>query len=284
MPEDAAAPPGDEPAAARQSDAEIESQLRATYGRELEACEGFHRFGEDALYAWQGRAIDPDSVDPIVLAEGARATKTYDGVVRLVASGFGPQASMLNRSMFEGMAVAHWAHAHPDRAVELFKKHGRQSELLWGDAFEKAEPAAARNVDAGTEGERQELRALFGKYGTKLWTAHGGLYDLLPEIEAQWPEGAPRNTLWWFFRIVHRDNNQVLHSTALGLSAGVTRTSDDMRLDAGPSDRHLDRAMLGGWWCYEQMLTLLWDHFDIADREALDEVCKRTASALESAS
>lgn len=268
-------------AARRESAAEIAAQIRATYGAELEACERFHGFGEDALYAWAGRPIDPESVDPIVLAEGARATKTYGGVLRLVASGFGPQASMLNRSLFEGMAIAHWAHAHPDRAIELFMKHARHSELLWGDAFEKAEPADARTIDAGTEEEREEFRGLFGKYGTKLWTAHGSLHDLLPEVEDQWPEGGPRGTLWWFFRIAHRDNNQVLHSTALGLSGGVTRTSDDVRLDAGPSDRHLDRAMLGGWWCYEQMLTLLWDHFEIPHREELNEVSKNAGSALE---
>jgi uncharacterized protein DUF5677 len=272
---------GEQRDASRASGAEIEAQVRAAYGARLQACERFHAFGEDALYAWAGRAIDPDSVDPIVLAEGARATKTYGGVLRLVASGFGPQASMLNRSLFEGMAIAHWAHSHPDRAIELFKKHGRHSELLWGNAFEKAEPADAREIDAGAEEERKKLGGLFGKYGTNLWTAHRSLYDLLPEIEEQWPEGAPRDMLWWFFRIAHRDNNQVLHSTALGLSGGVTRTSEDMRWDAGPSDRHLDRAMLGGWWCYEQMLTLLWDHFQIPNREALDAVAKSAGSAFE---
>jgi hypothetical protein len=66
--------------------------------------------------------MDPQSVDPIIIAEGARATKIYAGALRLVAGGFGPQASMLNRSLFEGMAIAHWAHAHPDRAIELCKK------------------------------------------------------------------------------------------------------------------------------------------------------------------
>jgi hypothetical protein len=204
---------------------EIEAQLRTAYGPKLEVCERLHAFGEDALYTWEGRPIDPESVDPIILAEGARATKTYGGTLRLLAGGFGPQASMLNRSLFEGMAIAHWAHTNANRAIELFKKHGRHSELLGGDAFEKADPADARVIDAGTEEERLEFTGLFGKYGAKLWTGHGSLYDLLPEIEEQWPEGPPREQLWWFFRVAHRDNNQVLHSTALGLSAGVTRTA-----------------------------------------------------------
>jgi hypothetical protein len=272
---------GGQSSSARQSAEDLEAQIRGIYGAELAACERLHAFGEDALYAWAGRAIDPDSVDPIVLAEGARAAKTFGAVLRLVASGFGPQGSMLNRSLFEGMAIAHWAHAHPDRAIELFKNHGRYSELLWGDAFEKAEPGDPRQIDVGTEEERKELSGLFGKCGTNLWTSHRSLYALLPEIEDQWPEGEVREMLWWFFRVAHRDNNQVLHSTALGLSGGIARTTEDLRLDAGPSDRYLDRAMIGGRWCYAQMLTLLWDHFEIPDREALDEILESTSTAFE---
>lgn len=263
----------------RLSHAETEGQVRDVFGPKLEACERLHAFGEDALYTWRGRAIDGESVDPIVLAEGARATKTYAGALRLVSGGFGPQASMLNRSLFEGMAIAHWAHAHPEKAIDLFKKHARHSELLWGDALEKADPAGPRTLDAGTKEERKQLGGLFGTYGTKLWTAHRSLYELLPEIEDQWRAGPPREQLWWFFRIAHRDNNQILHSTATGLSGGVTRTRESLALDAGPSDRYLERALLGAPWCYEQMLTLLWDHFAIPDRDALDETA-RTADAV----
>lgn len=258
MSADAKPPPKPAQPGNRLTDAEIEAQVRAAYGPKLEACKRLHAFGEDALYTWAGRTIDPESVDPIIVAEGARATTTYAGAVRLVAGGFGPQASMLNRSLFEGMAIAHWAHAHPDRAVKLFKKHGRHSELLWGDAFEKADPVDPREIDAGTEEERTELGALFGNYGTNLWTGHRSLHSLLPEIEEQWPDGPSREQLWWFFRIAHRDNNQVLHSTALGLSAGVMRMAEVLELDAGPSDHYLDRGLLGALWCYEQTLTLLW--------------------------
>jgi hypothetical protein len=188
---------------------------------------------------------------------------------------------MLARSLFEGMAIAHWAHASPERAVELFKKHGRHDELLWGDAFEKAAPDDPRTIDAGTEEERQELGALFGKYGASLWTGHRSLHDLLPEIEDQWEEGRSREMLWWFFRVAHRDNNQVLHSTALGLSAGIKRGTEEIRLDVGPSNHYLDRGLLGAWWSYVQMAGLLWDHFDIPDRAALDAATDAAGAAFE---
>jgi hypothetical protein len=180
------------------------------------------------LYAWAGRAIDPDSVDPIVLAEGARATKTYGGALRLMASGFGPQASMLNRSLFESMAIAHWAHPHPDRAIELFKKHGRHSELLWGGATRSrrpSQPTRARSTPAQRRSARSSA-ACSESTGRTSGPRTGACTTSCPRSRSSGPEGAPRDMLWWFFRIAHRDNNQVLHSTALGLSADQSRRVD----------------------------------------------------------
>ena len=95
-------------------------------------------------------------------------------------------------------------------------------------------------------------------------------------------------------RVVDRDPEQVhesqrharagpaLFDAALGLSGGVTRSTDSLRLDAGPTDRYLGRAWLGALWCYQQMLTLPWAHFTIPDRGALDEIT-RSAGAVSSA-
>ena len=265
-------PDSEKPDGARLSQAEIETQVRDLYGAKLDACARFHAFGEGALYSWEGRGIDPQSVDPIIVVEAARQTKTYGGALRLAAGGFGPQASMLARSLFEGMAIAHWAHANPELALERFKKHARHSQLLWGDALEKAEPADPREIDTGSDAERKELAALFAPYGTHLWTGHGSLHALMPDIEEEWLEGEPRKMLWWFFRIPQRDNNQVLHTTSLGLSGVASLTTEALGLDAGPSDYYLDRGLLGATWCYAQMMTLLWDHFAIPDRASLDEV------------
>lgn len=265
------------------SQAEIERQVRNIYGPRLDECARVHAFVKDALYDWKGPTIHLESVGPIILAESARATKTYGAVLRLLAGGFGPQAAMLSRSMFEGMAIAHWANANPDLAIERFKKHGRHSQLLWSDALLKADPAEPRASSIPTPEELKELRRLFGTHGTKLWTGHQNLYDLLPEIEAQWPECASRAELWWFFRIAHRDNNQTLHSTALGLSAGIVRTTDYLKLDISSSDLQVDRALSGSLWIYNQTITLLWDHFALPDRDTLDEILRGAWSTLNAA-
>jgi hypothetical protein len=250
------------------------------YGPRLNDCARVHAFVMDSLHEWKGPSIDIKSVGPIIVAEGARATKTYGAVLRLLAGGFGPQAAMLSRSMFEGMAIAHWAHAKPELAIERFKKHGRHSQLLWSDALLKAEPNEPPAASPETPEELNELRRLFGTYGTKLWTGHQSLYQLLPEIEGQWPDGASRAELWWFFRVAHRDNNQTLHSTALGLSAGVARSPDHLALDVGASDLQVGRALSGSLWVYHQTVTLLWDHFALPGREALGDVLRRAWSTL----
>lgn len=253
------------------SKGEIERKVRSVYGARLDPCERIHAFAQDALHSWSGPSIDLESVGPIILAEAARATKTYGGALRLLAGGFGPQAAMLNRSLFEGMAIAHWAHAKPAAAIELFKKHGRHSQLLWSDALLKAEPDEPAAAAAASPEEREELRRLFGPYGTRLWTGHRSLRDLLPEIEDQWPDEPSRKELWSYFHIAHRENNQTLHSTALGLSAGVVRTPEHLALDIGASDLQMDRALSGSLWPYHQMITLLWDHFALPERDILDE-------------
>jgi hypothetical protein len=106
------------------------------------------------------------------------------------------------------------------------------------------------------------------------------LYGPLPEIEDQWPQGPPREQLWWFFRVAHRDNNQVLHSAALGRSGGVSRTTDSLGLDAGPSDRDLDRGS-APCGATSRCSPLLWDHFAIPGRDALDEIARNASDAFE---
>ena len=169
---------------------------------------------------------------------------------------------MLNRSIFEGVAIAHWAHAHPDRAVELFKKHGRHSELLWGDAFSNADGGNARVIDAGTQEERKEL-------DQPLLASTARTYG--PAITASTPYCQRSRT----------SGPRARHATSPGGSSESPIGTTTKCFTAQPPVFGLvlpewttsygwtyarltttsDRALLGGLWCYEQTLTLLWDHF-----------------------
>ena len=81
---------------------------------------------------WRGRHIDGSQLaDKVIAAESARSLKTYRASLDGAPGGFGPQAAMLNRALFEGMATACWACANPDLAAERFNQHERHNRALW---------------------------------------------------------------------------------------------------------------------------------------------------------
>ncbi|MFP5364346.1 MAG: SEC-C metal-binding domain-containing protein [Thermoleophilia bacterium] len=250
--------------------AHVERQVRAEVGDQVEACERLAEFVTSRCSPWPGRELDEKRADPIIAAEFARARKSYAAVLHLVLGGFGPQAAMLNRALFEGTAVAHWAHANPQRAWELFRKHERHNELLWGDVLTGVGWVEPDEMDAGTKEERAELDDLFGTYGHRVWTGHKNLREVVKEIEHLWPEGGAREDLWAYFRVSHRDNNQHLHSSVTALMGGTRTEGNAVAFDSVPSSAHLDRALIGGLWCYSQTVTLIWDHFELDGRHELD--------------
>src|SRR5438094_539679 len=54
----------------------------------------------------------------LLLAIFARSTLTYRAIMHLCRGGYGEQADMLNRSVFEDMAAAHWVSLHGEEAIE----------------------------------------------------------------------------------------------------------------------------------------------------------------------
>ena len=117
------------------TDDDVRARIAETYGEQLDACRTLLEFGIGELQAWSGRAIKRGA-DRIIVAEAARATKTFDAVIRLCALGYGEQAVMLNRSLFEGMAVGHWVSANRREAVGLFTRHARFVAFLWRETFD----------------------------------------------------------------------------------------------------------------------------------------------------
>ncbi|MGH2962950.1 MAG: hypothetical protein ACRDL3_12270 [Solirubrobacterales bacterium] len=213
---------------------EDHEHLRALIAAEhlpaLRACDELQAATVARIKPWSGRAQSPDepdfSANQLISLEFARATKTFAAVLLLCRDGYGQQAAMLNRSVFEGMAVAHWVHEHAAGAEQGAKESLRFGshlaavlidELGWADEVDAEELAAAR-----LEGETLEtLEKKFGPFGDRMWTGHRNLPALLKEIEGQWDDGGGQ--LWLFFKVVNRDNNQQLHSTMVGLTSAFSR-------------------------------------------------------------
>lgn len=76
----------------------------------FDACEELARF----VWSRVPRRDYTGVVEPLVAATFARTLKTYHATLRLAEAGYGEQACMLTRSMFEDLVVAFWVREHPD--------------------------------------------------------------------------------------------------------------------------------------------------------------------------
>jgi hypothetical protein len=82
-------------------------------------------------------------------------------------------------------------------------------------------------------------------------------------------------------RIALRDANEVLHATASGLIGSAAHHGDSLGLDAFPSGRYIERALISAFWCYLQTLSLLFDHFGFRSaREDVRQLSGRMEAAF----
>lgn len=273
-----------EPATPEDEVAALEALIREHHEHEIEACEELADFSENALNPWGGRTIkkaaidDPPVADEIFALGFARSAKTYKAAIRLVKQGFGEQAAMLNRSLFEGMAVGFWVHHNEEKACERF------TEAYTYDLYQQArlvEQAGWLSVEDGPHGpeiapeELADLEKKFGKYGERPWTGHSNIRELVTNIERHWPEDEHK-LLWNFLRIVHRDNNQLLHATVSGLaSAGNRMDEEGIYLSIGPSPARIEKGLFAAYWPFANHLDLLVKRFELPVQGELDEMIGR---------
>ena len=244
---------------------EVEGLTREHFGRQVTACEDVLSLAAELLEAdpWRGRPITDSLADKAIAAEAARGFKTFRGSFDAAIGGFGPQAAMLNRSLFEGMAVAYWVRANPDEAADMFHKHRRLARDKWNRRLvAQGEPPLD---DLPDEAEMQQLKELFGgEWSTKLWCGMS-LHELVGAIEPQWDEPSE---LRRFYRIAHADHTETDHTTAMSLASPVI-TDDEVgfRVDSGRSLQYVARGLFAGFWSYSHMLRLATDYFEIDGRE-----------------
>jgi len=179
--------------------------------------------------------------------------------MQLGRGGYGEQADMLNRSLFEDMAAAHWVSLYPYEAVERVEKHHQHSRILWNRLIERRR-GLGDPVDLGLDDETvRALDQMFGKHGTKPWLGIG-MWDLVMEIEQLWPDDEGREQLWRFYELAHRANNQKLHLSSFSLNRVVRarETGGEVvfQFRASPSIDEggpVGPALFGAFWIYWQL-------------------------------
>lgn len=236
--------------------------------------------------AWDRKPSGPsEAFQYLLLAIFARSTLTYRAIIQLCRGGYGEQADMLNRSLFEDMAAAHWVSLHRDEAIERLERHHQHSRVLWNRVIERR-PGLGDPVDLGLDEETVDaLDQLFGKHGTRAWMGLG-MWDLVSEIEQLWSDDEGREQLWRFYELAHRANNQKLHLSSFSLNRVVQAREANGEItfqfraspsidEAGP----IGPALFGAFWIYWQLVGLIWDVFGIP-QDDLTELVKGHLEAL----
>src|SRR5690242_15198180 len=111
-----------------EADDQVQNKVERQFKLELDAVRELNALSERFLKAMSTGRGTRDKADSIVAFSAARETTSFQATLRLVESGFGRQAMMLNRSTFEGMAVAYWVAANRQEAVDRFDK-GNEFEI-----------------------------------------------------------------------------------------------------------------------------------------------------------
>lgn len=220
----------------------------------FEACEALLRFSVE------NRPEDAPAEDPagkLIFRTYVRSSKTYQASFLLAGRGYGVQAGMLNRSLFEDMLVAHWVKKNPDEAPKQYERNRLHAVEQMREALTKhGSGVEMEQLPALSEEERLGYAK---EFGYRSWTGFN-TFELAQAVEDEWPEGKfGRDLFWWVYDIAQRFNNLLLHHTPVAL--GLTEEEDEERgvkmLDVGPSLAHVHGALLGAFYCYTQTLSLV---------------------------
>lgn len=257
----------------RDASVEVRRDIGKHFADALADCDRIREYAVGMFENWAGRRIE-STADALVKAIFARSTDTFTCVMRCVRLGYGAQAAMLNRSLFEDMVDAHWIATAPDTAAEQYADHHKHGQMLLADAAATF-PAifAKEDLPESDPEERKRLDGLFGKRGTKSWSQLN-IYERVDAIRHQWTSEDGREALRFMLVVAHRENNQALHVSAQSLhAASVTDDSGRTTFLVGPRTGMVNRSMFGAFWTFAQTISLVLDRFDFpttsSEREAM---------------
>ena len=138
------------------------------FRHELQACLGLLEF---AKLRFAAHAFLPaEGVNQVSVVEAVRATNAFGAILCLAAGGFGSQAEMLSRVVYESALVLSWASRHAEEAAERYELNRRLLERLHIEARNAAGIYAHTELPDLSDSDRDKATQLFGRYGEKSWT------------------------------------------------------------------------------------------------------------------
>jgi hypothetical protein len=242
-----------------------EQALLSEFALYFDACQELNQFAQQH----RPRDAPKHKAGLVVTWTAARSYRTYLTVIHLCACGYGQQAAMLNRTLFEDMVSAHWAAKHPDVAVARMIEHDQYTALLRAEAFDKHElerPKSA-TLPTYTDEERARLDRRYRK-GSASWTGKT-IPAMVHAIETMW---APldRRLINQMHDIGHRAHNTLLHHSSASLSQGVRVTDDGVIFDVGPSAQFVPGALAFSFWAFANTYSLIVEGEDLTELDELN--------------
>lgn len=201
------------------TNAEYASELR----RKMDACAIFITIADQLL----DRPFEPEP--GVALEEWARATKTYRAVLVLISHGYGQQAQLLARSLFESAMLIEWALRHPKEAEEQVHLHALLALDLQDAARRRAGFWKGSPTPSGiTREQRKRAVELFGRRGTAYWSGHRHLGDLVKENAAEIEDPHALAHLEANFSVLIRWADLMTHSTGISIRAHRAENPSDL--------------------------------------------------------
>lgn len=200
--------------------------------------------------------VDPTPLRTLLLAFLMRGIETYNAMGVLGKHGFGEQAAMLNRSLFEQMLDAHWLAENEEHGIELMGEHETLTRAEFAASSKRHPavfPAPKEDADLPSAAEIARLRTKFAKGGMS-WTARR-LRDRLAEVKKRWPGGGEDLSL--FADLPHKVDNLWLHPSPFALQASIATEDGKTSLGHGPGGFFVPQALFAGTWSIGQLVTLV---------------------------
>lgn len=257
-----------------QTPEQIQASLAKEHARELRACDDLtDAYLRRCEPRWTGRTAE-GGADRVFLLEAGRQTKTYRASIQLARTGYAEQANMLNRALFESMLVIRWINAHGEEAADRFNRAYTYEEHLRTERLKNTGWLEEDEIPGSplSPMEVKELAQEFGRYGELMWTGHSDIRSLLASVKNQFDDAELR-VMENYLRLVHQENNQLLHSTVAGLSQVFTPPppgTGAFGVWTGPSDAFVGKALFTAHLVYGQSLQLTVARLDLDDPDGLD--------------
>lgn len=237
------------------------------FQREFDACKRLlHLIKNEIL---EGRHELPRQVDLVIDLETVKAVNTFEAILHLSLDGFGMQAEMLLRPMFEAVVTSAWAQRHPDEVEERYPLHRDFLLDLWARA--RRESGLYQDIGAPVPlGPEDQARAIgwFGQFGQRNWTGH-----TFREMAQEFVESSERHDAFHlanYLKLVHPFVNWMLHSSGLNFYRLIAVEEGGPTATIGPSQVAIRDAMDMGWNLAVLAVGIFADHFalDAGDRFA----------------